>query len=77
MNSTDWITKKSADTLDPAQVQNTLEGIANSWPAEAKPLRELIEQFPLGESALLHLISVSSAGNAISDTASDVKHDMD
>jgi len=60
MNSTDWITRKSADTLSPAQVQNTLEGIANSWPAEAKPLRELIEQFPLGESALLHLISVSS-----------------
>jgi [glutamine synthetase] adenylyltransferase / [glutamine synthetase]-adenylyl-L-tyrosine phosphorylase len=60
MNSTDWITEKSAATLYPAQVQNTLEGIANSWPAQAKPFRELIEQFPLGESALLHLISVSS-----------------
>ncbi len=60
MNSTDWITQKSAGSLAPAQVQNTLEGIANSWPAEAKPLRELIEQFPLGEAALLHLISVSS-----------------
>src|SRR5256885_2887864 len=29
------------------------------WP-EAMPLRELIGQFPLGEAALLHLISVSS-----------------
>src|SRR2546423_11084208 len=29
------------------------------WP-EAMPLRELIGQFPLGETALLHLISVSS-----------------
>jgi glutamate-ammonia-ligase adenylyltransferase len=56
----DWIQKKSADTLHPAQVQNTLERLAESWPAEAPPLQDLVERFPLGEAALLHLLSVSS-----------------
>ncbi|HEX8490585.1 MAG TPA: hypothetical protein VF626_06175, partial [Chthoniobacterales bacterium] len=60
MNSTDWIQKKSAGTLHPAQVQNTLERLAESWPADVPPLRELLEQFPLGEAPLLHLLSVSS-----------------
>jgi glutamate-ammonia-ligase adenylyltransferase len=60
MNSTDWIQKKSAETLHPAQVQNTLERIAETWPVDAPPLHELVEQFPLGEPALLHLLSVSS-----------------
>jgi glutamate-ammonia-ligase adenylyltransferase len=64
MNPTDWIKKKSSETLHPAQVQNTLEGIAESWPADAIPLRDLLEQFPLGEASLLHLISVSSIGAA-------------
>ena len=35
MNSTDWIQNKSADTLYPAQVQNTLERLAGSWPTDA------------------------------------------
>jgi len=56
----DWIQKKSADTLHPAQVQNTLERLAESWPADAPPLCDLLENFPLGEAALLHLLSVSS-----------------
>ena len=56
----DWIRKKSADTLNPPQVENTLEGIAAAWPPEATPLIELLERFPLGEAAILHLISVSS-----------------
>ena len=60
MNSTDWIKKKSADSLHPAQVQNTLERLAENWPADAPPLRDLLERFPLGEGALLHLLSVSS-----------------
>ena len=62
MNSPDWIKKKSAGTLHPAQVQNTLERIAETWPADAPPLplRALLEHFPLGEDALLHLLSVSS-----------------
>jgi [glutamine synthetase] adenylyltransferase / [glutamine synthetase]-adenylyl-L-tyrosine phosphorylase len=56
----DWIRRKSAAALNPSQVQNTLEGLAKTWPPEATPLIEVVEQFPLGESALLHLISVSS-----------------
>ncbi|MEY2495614.1 MAG: [glutamine synthetase] adenylyltransferase / [glutamine synthetase]-adenylyl-L-tyrosine [Verrucomicrobiota bacterium] len=60
MNSTDWIQKKSAATLNPAQVQNTLERIAAGWPADAPPLADLIAAFPAGEKSLLHLISVSS-----------------
>jgi glutamate-ammonia-ligase adenylyltransferase len=55
-----WIEQKAANTLNPPQVANTLESMANDWAAEAGPLREMIEQFPLGEPALLHLISVSS-----------------
>ncbi|HMG05098.1 MAG TPA: hypothetical protein VK581_06520, partial [Chthoniobacterales bacterium] len=55
-----WIRRKAAGTLSPAQVENTLERMAQSWPSEAPPLLELIEGFPLGEAALLHLISVSS-----------------
>jgi len=55
-----WIEQKAANTLNPAQVQNTLERIEETWPNDAKRLIELIEQFPLGEAALLHLISVSS-----------------
>ena len=38
----------------------TLDRLAESWPANAPALRDLVENFPLGESALLHLLSVSS-----------------
>jgi [glutamine synthetase] adenylyltransferase / [glutamine synthetase]-adenylyl-L-tyrosine phosphorylase len=55
-----WIEDKAAGTLNPAQVQNTLGQMHGSWPVNAPPLPDLIEQFPLGEAALLHLISVSS-----------------
>ena len=61
MNSeTHWIGAKAAATLNPAQVQNTLERLNQSWPADGPPLRHLLEQFPLGETSLLHLLSVSS-----------------
>jgi [glutamine synthetase] adenylyltransferase / [glutamine synthetase]-adenylyl-L-tyrosine phosphorylase len=60
MNSTEWIKKKATTTLNPAQVQNTLERISETWPPDGPPLRDLIEQFPLGEASLLHLLSVSS-----------------
>ena len=56
----DWIQTTAAGTLNPAQVQNTLEQMRGSWPGDAPPLRDLIGQFPLGEASLLHLISVSS-----------------
>jgi [glutamine synthetase] adenylyltransferase / [glutamine synthetase]-adenylyl-L-tyrosine phosphorylase len=55
-----WIEEKAAATLNPPQVENTLKGIADGLPAEAEQLPELLQRFPLGESALLHLISVSS-----------------
>ena len=55
-----WIGEKAAATLNPPQVENTLKGIADALPTEAEQLPELLQRFPLGESALLHLISVSS-----------------
>jgi glutamate-ammonia-ligase adenylyltransferase len=57
--SSAWIRTKAAGTLNPSQVENTLESIRQSWPADAPSLLELIERFPLGEAALLHLLSVS------------------
>ena len=55
-----WIQAKAAGAPNPAQVQNTLEQIRKNWPEEGTPLLEVIDQFPLGEASLLHLISVSS-----------------
>lgn len=55
-----WIRRKAAETLHPAQVENTLERVSQSWPGDAPPLPDLLDQFPLGEASLLHLISVSS-----------------
>jgi len=52
-----WIEKKAGGTLNPPQVENTLERMEAGWAPDQTPLRQLIEQFPLGESALLHLIS--------------------
>ncbi|HEX8077777.1 MAG TPA: hypothetical protein VF511_08180, partial [Chthoniobacterales bacterium] len=55
-----WLTIIAAGTLNPPQVENTLDRLAEAWPAHARPFREIIENFPLGEAALLHLISISS-----------------
>jgi len=55
-----WIGRKAAAALNPAQVETTLERMAESWPAQATALLDVTENFPLGEAALLHLISVSS-----------------
>lgn len=60
MSSLDWIRRKARGSLNPPQVENTLEQMAQGWPADAPPLEELLPSFPLGEAALLHLISVSS-----------------
>lgn len=59
-SETHWIRQKAAGTLNPAQVQNTLERINESWPVDGPPLRDFLEQFPLGEASLFHLLSVSS-----------------
>src|ERR1700745_4109019 len=57
---TTWIRTKARESLYPAQVERTLSELDKIWPADALCLRERVEQFPLGESALLHLLSVSS-----------------
>src|SRR5947209_4609405 len=60
MQTASWIKKKSADSLHPAQVETTLVQLNEAWPHPAAPLAEVIENFPLGEAAVLHLLSVSS-----------------
>src|SRR5881409_3184356 len=57
---TDWTREKGAASLNPSQVGTTLVQLSERWPAKARPLRHLIEQFALGEAALLHLLAVSS-----------------
>ncbi|MGZ5004492.1 MAG: bifunctional [glutamate--ammonia ligase]-adenylyl-L-tyrosine phosphorylase/[glutamate--ammonia-ligase] adenylyltransferase [Chthoniobacterales bacterium] len=56
----DWIAARSAKTLYPGQVERTLRQLAEQWPTDAAELRSVVEEFPLGAEALLHLISVSS-----------------
>src|SRR5947199_7268505 len=55
-----WIREKAAASLDPPQVETTLAQLSEKWPANAVPLIDVVEQFPLGEAALLHLLAVSS-----------------
>src|SRR6266496_1122291 len=55
-----WIREKAAASLDPAQVETTLVQLGEKWPANAVPLVDVVEQFPLGETALVHLVAVSS-----------------
>jgi glutamate-ammonia-ligase adenylyltransferase len=61
MKSSDrWIEQKTAASIYPEQAARALANLNENWPADAQPLRDLIEKFPLGEAALLHLFSVSS-----------------
>jgi glutamate-ammonia-ligase adenylyltransferase len=55
-----WIREKAAASLNSSQVETTLVQLGERWPANALPLVRIIEQFPLGEPALLHLLAVSS-----------------
>jgi glutamate-ammonia-ligase adenylyltransferase len=55
-----WIGEKAAASLHPSQVEGALFQLNESWPAAAPPLGEVIEKFPLGETALLHLLAMSS-----------------
>jgi len=59
-SSNGWIAEKAATTIYPEQVAQTLVSLAENWPTDAPSLRSVIEGFPLGEAALLHLFSVSS-----------------
>jgi glutamate-ammonia-ligase adenylyltransferase len=56
----EWIRQKANAALHPSQVETTLAALNQSWPAAASPLLQVIEGFPLGEAALLNLLSVSS-----------------
>jgi [glutamine synthetase] adenylyltransferase / [glutamine synthetase]-adenylyl-L-tyrosine phosphorylase len=60
MATASWIKKKSASSLDPPQVETTLIQLSEAWPQSAAPLPDTIQNFPLGEPALFHLIAVSS-----------------
>lgn len=54
------IRKKAASSLNPSQVEMALVQLGERWPAKVQPLPLVIDQFPLGETALLHLLAVSS-----------------
>ena len=60
MEAAAWIKKKSAASLYPTQVETTLIQLNTAWPREAIELQETIENFPLGEEALLRLFALSS-----------------
>ena len=60
MKSESWIKRKSADSLNPAQLETTLIQLSEVWPADADPSEKFIGEFPLGEPSLLHLLAVSS-----------------
>jgi glutamate-ammonia-ligase adenylyltransferase len=55
-----WIHEKAAASINPAQVQTVLIHLCEHWPETAQSLADVVEQFPLGEAALLHLLAVSS-----------------
>src|SRR5438552_367482 len=55
-----WIQEKAAASLHPSQVEATLCRLSEIWPITAPPIVDLIEQFPLGQAALLHLLAISS-----------------
>jgi glutamate-ammonia-ligase adenylyltransferase len=55
-----WIGEKATTSLNPSQVETTLSQLDERWPASAPPCVDVVEQFPLGEASLLHLLAVSS-----------------
>jgi hypothetical protein len=55
MTGNSWIRAKAATSLNPSQVETSLVQLSERWPANMLPLARVIEQFPLGEPALIHL----------------------
>lgn len=55
-----WIQEKAAGSLHPPQVESALLHLREVWPRSLPAIADLIENFPLGEAALLHLLAVSS-----------------
>lgn len=60
MDRARWVSKKAATSFHPPQVESALFQLQEVWPKGAPPLVDLIENFPLGEAALLHLLALSS-----------------
>src|SRR6266487_6024620 len=60
MAGNSWIREKATASLNPSQVETSLVQLSERWPANMLPLARVIEQFPLGEPALMHLLAVSS-----------------
>jgi glutamate-ammonia-ligase adenylyltransferase len=60
MPTASWIKEKSAGSLQPAQVETTLIQLNEVWPQTAVALPDVIQNFPLGEASLLHLLAVSN-----------------
>ena len=60
MEAAAWVKKKSASSLHPAQVETALIQLSAGWPTDAGELQATIENFPLGEDALLRLFALSS-----------------
>jgi glutamate-ammonia-ligase adenylyltransferase len=60
VRSDHWIREKAAASINPAQVETVLIQLGEHWPETAQPLADVVEQFPLGEAALLHFLAVSS-----------------
>src|SRR5260370_16812133 len=57
---TRWIREKAAASLNPSQVETTLVQLSEKWSASAPAFVNVVEEFPLGEAALLHLLAVSN-----------------
>src|SRR6266581_1206203 len=55
-----WIREKAAASLNPSQVETMLVQLSEEWPASAPAFVDVVEEFPLGEAALLHLLAVSN-----------------
>ncbi|MEP6603786.1 MAG: bifunctional [glutamate--ammonia ligase]-adenylyl-L-tyrosine phosphorylase/[glutamate--ammonia-ligase] adenylyltransferase [Spartobacteria bacterium] len=59
-----WIRKRATASFNPAQVEATLVELSERWPSENPSLVDLASRFPLGESALIHLLALSSVSAA-------------
>jgi [glutamine synthetase] adenylyltransferase / [glutamine synthetase]-adenylyl-L-tyrosine phosphorylase len=55
-----WTEKKAAASLNPSQAESALLQLRGAWPVGTPPIADVVEGFPLGEAALLHLLAMSS-----------------
>ncbi|HEY2123905.1 MAG TPA: bifunctional [glutamate--ammonia ligase]-adenylyl-L-tyrosine phosphorylase/[glutamate--ammonia-ligase] adenylyltransferase [Chthoniobacterales bacterium] len=64
-----WIREKADSSFDPARVETALIGLTKAWPEKLPPLRQVVEDFALGEANLIHLLAASDvcASRLLSD----------